>query len=206
MKLISWHFFFTSLAADLPLEELVDEVRDFDERFLVILNKHLALLGWWCFLNFFVGIPLLFYVDGWAWYFLLMNMTWAGINFGIVLLIFDHVFRRRFLKSNVFQRFEVQRHVERMLLFNIGLDIAYVFAGLWLKTLADVPGIAHPELWLGFGWSVILQGTFLFIHDNVFHFLHLLNFRKCEPFLEDVLESQLALRREEHLTAVPAPG
>jgi len=47
------------------------------------------------------------------------------------------------------------------------------------------------------GWSVILQGIFLFIHDNVFHFLHLLNFRKCKPFLEGMLEAQLAWRREE---------
>lgn len=199
MRLVPWRFFFTSITADLPLEEIVDEVRDFDERFGLILNKHLALLGVWCFLNLLVGLPGLFYLEGWLWYFMLMNLTWAFINYFVVMWIFDHKYMRRFLKGNVFQRFETQRHVEKMLLFNIGLDTAYIFAGLWLKALAANPASQHAEMWLGFGWSVILQGAFLFIHDNVFHYLHLLNFRKCEPFLEDVMESQLALRKEELL-------
>ena len=127
---------------------------------------------------------------------MLMNMCWAVINFTIVLWVFDHQFLRRFLAGNVFQRFEVQRHVEKMLLFNIGLDLAYIFAGLWLKSMGTAAGVSHPELWLGFGWSVIVQGVFLFVHDNVFHFLHFLNFRKCKPFLEEVMETQLALRKE----------
>ncbi|MCB0579556.1 MAG: hypothetical protein KDD10_09650, partial [Phaeodactylibacter sp.] len=60
MASLSWRFFFTTLAVDLPLEEIVDEVRDFDERFGIILRKHLALLGWWCFLSLAVGVPGLF--------------------------------------------------------------------------------------------------------------------------------------------------
>lgn len=195
MQPLSWRFFFTTLAAGLPLEEIVDEVRDFDERFGIILRKHLALLGWWCFINLAVGLPGMFLFKGWLWYFMLMNMAWGIINFAIVLWIFDHIFLKRFVEGNVFQRFEVQRHVEKMLLFNIGLDTAYIFAGLWLKALAAIPGMSYPELWLGFGWSVILQGAFLFIHDNIFHYLHRANFRKCKPFLEDVMETQLELRR-----------
>ena len=196
MRLIPFRFLVTSVTADLPLEEVVDEVRDFDERFTTIVNKHLALLGWWSILNLLVGLPGLYYLKGWWWYFMLMNMCWAVINFTIVLWIFDHKFLRRFLAGNIFQRFEVQRHVEKMLLLNIGLDLAYIFAGLWLKSVDVNSGAQHPELWLGFGWSVIVQGVFLFIHDNIFHFLHLLNFRKCKPFLEDVMETQLALRKE----------
>lgn len=152
MASLSWRFFFTTLVVDLPLEEIVDEVRDFDERFGIILRKHLALLGWWCFINLAIGIPGMFLFKGWLWYFMLMNMTWGIINFAIVLWIFDHIFLRRFVEGNVFQRFEVQRHVEQMLLLNIGLDTAYIFAGLWLKALAAIPEMPHPELWLGFGW------------------------------------------------------
>ena len=67
--------------------------------------------------------------------------------------------------------------------------------GLWLKALSAIPDMPYPELWLGFGWSVILQGAFLLVHDNIFHYLHRVNFRKCKPFLEDVMETQIALRR-----------
>ena len=46
MRLIPFRFFLTSVTADLPMEEVVEEVRDFDERFTIIVNNHLALLGW----------------------------------------------------------------------------------------------------------------------------------------------------------------
>lgn len=192
MKIVTWQFFFKALSTDLPLDEIVDELRDFDERFTIILRKHLAVLGWWCILNLLAGLPILFLFDGALWYFQLMNLTWAFINFSIVLWIFDHIFYVRFAEGNTFQRFEVQRHVEKMLLLNIGLDTAYVFAGLYLKALGQIPDISHPEMWTGFGWSVILQGVFLFCHDNFFHLLHRKNMKKCRPFLEEVMESQMA--------------
>lgn len=187
MKALSWQLFFRSLAEDLPLEEVVDEVRDFDERFGIILRRHIAVLGWWCVLNLIVSIPVLWLFDNWLWYFVVMNLSWAVINFGIVLKLYDHIFYRRFLKGSVFQRFEVQRHVEKMLLLNIGLDLSYFFIGLYLKTLSYVPDIGTPDLWYGFGWSVMLQGTYLFVHDFSFHLLHVINFRKCKPFLEKQL-------------------
>ena len=194
MNFITPQFFFRALVTDLPLDEIVDELRDFDDRFKIILKKHIALLGWWCVLNLAAGIPGMVFLDGWIWYFFLMNMTWAAINFLIVVWIYDHIYFLKFAEGSTFERFEVQRHVEKMLLLNIGLDAAYIFAGLYLLTLGRVPEISHQAMWTGFGWSVILQGAFLFCHDNFFHLLHRRNFRKCRPFLEDLMESQLAQR------------
>lgn len=92
MKALPWQFFFKSLSEDLPLEEVVDEVRDFDERFGIILRRHIAVLGWWCILNLVVSIPVMLYFDNWLWYFVVMNLSWAVINFAIVLRLYDHVF------------------------------------------------------------------------------------------------------------------
>lgn len=191
MKLMDWRFFVNALLAEIPLEEIVDELRDFDERFVAILQKHLAVLGWWCALHLLAAVPGLFLLKGMWWYFLLMNLSWAVINFTVVLWIFDHVFYRRFARGNTFDRFEVHWHVERMLLLNIGLDTAYVFAGLYLHTLGQVPGAAYPELWTGFGWAVILQGVFLFGLDNFFRRLHLRNFYQARQFLEERLAIEL---------------
>ncbi len=195
MQPINFLFFAEMPFKRLPLREIVDELRDFDDRFVLILHKHVAILGWWCFLNAAVGLPVLFFTEGFWWYFMLMNLSWAAINFAIVLRMFEHTVMRRFAKGNVYKRFEVQRHVEKMLLFNVGLDVAYIFSGLYLMTLAKVPGISHPELWAGFGWSVLIQGAYLLLNDNVFHWMHLVNFRKCKPFLERIIETQLALSR-----------
>lgn len=195
MEPINWRFFLRALRKRLPLREIVDELRDFDERFIIILHKHVAMLGWWCFLNAIVAVPLLLLSKGFWQYFMMMNLSWAAINFAIALRMYEHVYIGRFQRGNVYKRFEVQRHVEKMLLLNVGLDAAYCFAGLWLLTLGRVPDMAHPELWLGFGWSVLVQGAFLFIHDNVFHWMHLVNFRKCKPYLENLIETQYELSR-----------
>ncbi len=192
MKWLSWQFLFKSLQDDLPLEEIVDEIRDFDERFTTLLNKHIAVLACWCLLHFSVGIPLLFSVKGWLWYFSLMNLSWAMINFTIVFFLYDHIYRKRFLKGNVFKRFDTQQHVEKMLILNIGLDISYCFIGLYLSGL-EVGG--EIALWLGFGYAFIVQGAYLLIHDFSFFLLHRFNIKQCKPFLENMIETQIALRK-----------
>jgi hypothetical protein len=195
MRLVPLHFFFRTIAEDIPLEEVVDELRDFDERFLMIIRKHIAVLAWWCFLTTLVAIPSLFLAKGFWWYFFLMNICWSAINLTIVYWIFDHTFFQQFKSGNIFQRFDVQRHIEKMIFANIGLDVAYVFCGLFFLALSNQESIAYPELWGGFSWAIMLQGIYLFFQDLFFHRLHDLNFKKAKPFFRDLMESQLAYRK-----------
>lgn len=193
MKIVPIQFFWEKLIVDLPIEEIVDEVRDFDARFLMILNKHLAVLAWWCFLHLIIGIPMLLWSAGWLWYFATMNISWALINLWIVFKLYDHIYHRRFRKGNVYRRFQIQQHVEKMLALNIGLDISYCLAGLYMSTWM---GEGPSGMWVGFGYAVLLQGGYLLIHDISFFILHHRNYRKCRPFLEDVVETQLLLRKK----------
>jgi hypothetical protein len=57
-----------------------------------------------------------------------------------------------------------QAKMEKLLLFNAGLDIGYMAAGLWMMERSKNIQ-KNPELWEGFGKSVILQGAFLFVFD-----------------------------------------
>ena len=195
MQPLSWRFFFVALVQPLPLQDIVDELRDFDARFVQIIHKHAAVLGWWCILHFLAGIPVLLFATGFWWYFMLMGLSWAAINFAIVWKMYEHTYMRRFVRGNILKRFEVQRHVEKMMLFNVGLDAAYCFAGLYLLTLARVPDLAHTVLWSGFGWAVLVQGLFLLIQDNVVHWLHWRNFRHCRPYLERMMRTESLLDR-----------
>lgn len=194
MKTISIRFFFRALIADIPLEEIVDELRDFDEALRAIVEKHLSIFGLWSILNLAVSLPGLFLSQGWLWYFFLMNCCWALINYGVLLFIFNHVYLYRFVTGNPFTRFRVQRHVEKMMLFNIGLDVAYIFAGLYFRQLSYTTDGIISTLWSGFGVSVIMQGTFLFCQDNVIHWLHYKNFYKARPFLEQTLDELIRER------------
>lgn len=184
---LNWQFFVRPLLTDLPFEEVVDELRDFDDRFRIILRRHLSVLAWWSLLSALVGLPAIFLSTGPWPYFWMMTCSWAAINFAIVVGILYHTAYQRFARGNTFQRFRVQWHMEKMLLFNVGLDIAYVCAGLYLHTLGRLPDVAYPELWTGFGWAVLLQGVYLFGQDNFFHWLHRKNFRLARHYLEQCL-------------------
>ena len=126
MTSLSW-FLFTTLTVDLPPEEIVDEVRDFDERFgVILLRKHL--LYWaggvssthrWRTRN-------VLYRKEWLWYFMFMNMTWASSTL-LLYAGFSTMFSFRLRGGQRLPAVRsAKRHVEKMLLFNIGPDTAYL--------------------------------------------------------------------------------
>jgi hypothetical protein len=191
MKL-KWHhfrFLFTELQRPLHLDITHDELADFDQRFRLILRKHLVILGWWSLLNIAGGVIAVFFLTGTAYYFWMMGIIWGLINFIIVMAILDHTFYRKF-RRGAFERFESQRHVEKLMFLNIGIDSAYVFVGLFLREHSFACGVTNADLWLGFGWSVIIQGLFLLVQDILVYRLHRKNFKKAQPFLEKMLENK----------------
>ena len=64
---------------------------------------------------------------------------------------------------------EEQYKIQKILLFNAGLDIGYMLGGAYLiersKNTAN-----NPERLRGFGKSIILQGGFLFAYDLITYF------------------------------------
>jgi hypothetical protein len=195
-RMYHFRYFLTEITSKLHLHEPIDEIRDFDVRHRGILRKHIAVLGWWSLLNIVLGIAALIWLSGHWYYFMMMNMVWGIINFMVSMIVIDHAFFRKFRKGDCLERFEVQRHIEKMLIFNIGLDLSYIFFGLFLHAKGCAMPADRIALWQGFGISVIAQGIFLFGLDNYFHYLHLLNFRKAQPYLEKVLWEGEAVVKE----------
>jgi hypothetical protein len=190
LKLNHARFLFTELQRPLGLDAPHDdELRDFDTRFRLILRKHIVVLAWWSILNIFGGWAAVLWLSGTAYYFWMMGIVWGVINFAVAMGVFNHVFYRKFRKGDAFERFENQRHVEKLMFLNIGIDTAYVFTGLLLREHSFVSGVARTEMWLGFGWSIIVQGIFLLIQDIAVYRLHRRNFRKARPYLEKILRS-----------------
>lgn len=194
LKLRHARFLFTELQRPLNLHEPHDELSDFDTRFRLILRKHLVVLCWWSVLNIVGGLFALCCLEGVYYYFWMMGLVWGLINFAITMAIFNHTFYNKFNRGNSFERFEAQRHVEKIMFLNIGIDSAYIFAGLLLREHSFVSGVAHTDLWLGFGWSVIVQGIFLLFQDIQVYRLHRRNFRKAQPFLEHLLDKDGSYR------------
>lgn len=185
MKFAHLRYLISAFTTPLQLNQPFDEITDFDYRFRGILRRHLAILAWWSILNILFGLIALVFLRGQVYYFAMMGMVWGVINLCIALLIFYHAVFRHFQKGNAFERFEAQRHVEKILLLNIGLDFAYCFIGLLLREHGWVADVVYPELWWGFGWAVIVQGVFLFTQDLWVYRLHGSNFVKAAPFLKN---------------------
>lgn len=190
MKL-RWHhlrFLYTALKQPLDLRIEHDELDDFDARFYRIIQKHLAVLGWWSILNLLAGVAALLFLVGFWYYFLMMGLIWGLINFFITMVIFEHTFYRKFTKGgSAYARIDAQRHVDRLMFLNIGIDTAYIFVGLWLREHGWVNGVEFPDLWSGFGWSIIVQGLFLLVQDVLMTRLHHINYERAEPYFEELM-------------------
>ncbi len=65
----------------------------------------------------------------------------------------------------------MQLKSQRLFLINGGIDVAYVATGFFLKYLAPKYP-KNEERLQGYGNSVILQGSFLFVFDLVMYGLH----------------------------------
>lgn len=172
-------------AADDPvgLDEVVDELYDYDTRLRRILKRHLAHLSWWAGLNLLALALLLVLPIGRWYYFILMGFIWGIINGTIVLLLVTHTFLKKFRGGDHFGRILAQRHVEKMILFNVGFDLTYMAVGFWMRELSC--RLAQPAgMWEGFGLAVVLQGLVLFALDLRTFLLLQKHFRNVLPFLK----------------------
>jgi hypothetical protein len=64
---------------------------------------------------------------------------------------------------------KAQKKVERIFLFNSGLDLLYIGGGV---AMLQTKNAKNPERMRGYGNALILQGSFLLVFDAVEYFLH----------------------------------
>jgi hypothetical protein len=175
-------FLFTELQRlvgfDLPHD---DEFSDFDNRFRLILLQHFTIFACWSILNWVIGLIAMFILRGRAYYFSMMSGSWGVINFAIAIAFFYHTLYRKSRKGSYQERLAVQKHVEQMMFLNSGIDVAYIFVGFRLREYGFIREASYPDLWLGFGWAIVMQGIFLLVQDIMFLCLYRRNFRKAQP-------------------------
>ncbi len=130
----------------------------------------MSVLGGWSVLNIGTGVA------GWAtadqpWVrnFHLMNAGWNVVNLGIAGLGFGSALAEDPGKYDLGETIRKSEGIGRVLLFNAGLDLAYLAAGAYLALRGDRDD--EPRL-LGFGRSLMLQGAFLFTFDMALFAAH----------------------------------
>jgi hypothetical protein len=135
-------------------------------------DKNLMIgLGSWATTNFLVsGVGWATVSEGEAHYFHQMNVLWNTVNIGLAI---PGYFKAK--KSNPNLNFDksilTQHKTEKIFLINTGLDVAYISAGLLLRSNAKI-NLSKRDQFNGFGNSLLMQGGFLFLFDLTAYLIH----------------------------------
>lgn len=111
-----------------------------------------------------------------------MNIYWNSVNliiagFGLWQASNEIPF------SDFFGTLNAQNKIEKILLFNTALDVAYMAGGMYLKER----GLRlNKDKFIGFGKSIILQGAFLFTFDAIMYTFHAVHAKELPAFVQQM--------------------
>lgn len=135
-------------------------------------QKGMIVLGSWAAGNMaFSGIQM-GRTQGSARSFHQMNVWWNAVNLGIAGLGYWGSHREKGKTYDLQGSMIEQKKIEQTLLFNAGLDIGYMAAGLYLQERSRNETGDRQDQFKGWGQSLILQGGFLFVYDLTMNALH----------------------------------
>ncbi|MDF9794785.1 hypothetical protein OKW21_000048 [Catalinimonas alkaloidigena] len=158
-----WAFFQAFGQAD-------NEIISFYKQQKQITKIGMLTLGGWAVGNIAVNSLLMTQASGSRYYFYQMNTFWNVVNLALAgfgyynsLQIAPDTLQ---LSTTTDEFFGLQK----TLLFNAGLDVAYMAGGLYL--LEKAKSIErNSKRFTGYGQALILQGAFLLVFDTVLYFV-----------------------------------
>lgn len=165
-------FFSLFLAWQLSAQE-APALKDFNQQRQALTRTGMLVLGGWAIGNMSVsGLSLATGSFGQRprrRAFHQMNLGWNAVNLAIAGFGYFGAPTDPASLSLV-ESLQAQESIQRTLLFNAGLDLAYMAGGAYLLERAKTS--PKPARDRGFGRAVILNGAFLFVFDAVLFWLH----------------------------------
>jgi hypothetical protein len=151
---------YQALSSGAPAMNAINHSRE------LMLEHGMGLLGTWALLNLLVSGYLATQSDvrTETYYFHQMNIGWNFVNALLAVAGILRAHPNQVEGMDLAISLAEQFTTEKILLFNAGLDVAYLACGSWLRARS---ASAHklPERLLGFGRSLWLQGGFLLLFD-----------------------------------------
>ncbi len=162
---------------EISIETLNLEVNETRQR---RTSRGMGVLLGWSVLNMGTGAVGYFTTDGATRYFHQMNAAWNAVNALIAGFGLANARREDPTQFDSLQTLEEGRRLEKILLFNMGLNVAYMSAGAYLWERGR--RIDDDRL-RGYGPSLIVQGGFLLIFDST---LFTLQNRASNAYVDDL--------------------
>lgn len=172
------------LTCVLYFQPVFSQVAEFQTEFNRI-NKNLMVgLGSYAVSNFvFSGIGYSTATTEQAERFHEMNVIWNTVNLSLAVPGYLKATRDGEAMSRE-EMIKMQKKTETIFLVNSALDVGYMAAGLWMRSLAANQQ-GQEELFRGYGNSLILQGSFLLAFDLFAYLVHHEHSRKL-PILDKI--------------------
>lgn len=129
----------------------------------------MGILMTWAGLNMAVGSVGYFSASGRSKYFHQMNAGWNIVNAGIATAGLISAAGEAPGNLGPVETVRQAEFLEKLLLFNAGLDVGYAMFGLYLKERGRR---TNAERLRGYGDSLLIQGGFLFLFDLGLYWVH----------------------------------
>jgi len=136
----------------------------FNQERLSRTRNSMWVLGSWGVANLAVGCIGLRRAQGEDRAFRQMNLAWGAVNLGLATAGWWTATHTDPATFDLYESVRQHHRLQKIFLFNAGLDLAYMTGGLWLKERAKT-AVRRPERLRGFGRSLLIQGAFLFVFD-----------------------------------------
>lgn len=143
---------------------------DFNQERLDLTKNGMLVLGSWAAINLISSPILAHHSTGSTKYFHQMNGGWNLFNIAIAGVGYYQATKLGQCDLSLANSLLEQQKIEKLLLFNAGLDVAYVATGLYLIQKAK-NSTNNQDRFKGFGQSLILQGAWLFVFDVGFYWV-----------------------------------
>ena len=139
---------------------------DFNKMRLKKTQTAMTILSGWAVVNIGSGLILQANTTGEDKYFHQMNAAWNSVNLVIAGMGYFRAKNTDPGSFNLAQTVHEYHKIQKVLIFNAGLDLAYVAAGFYIMELGNSrgTGIGRAKA-RGWGKSIAVQGGFLFLFD-----------------------------------------
>lgn len=148
-------------------------------------QKGMLVLGGWAVANILSGSIYAGKTEGAQRYFHQMNIGWNAVNLGIAALGYYQAVTADPDTWSLAESIRRNYNLEKILLLNTGLDLAYMAGGFWMQEKAK-SATEYPERLKGFGRSLVLQGAFLLVFDIASFAIHAADNKHFDELLGQV--------------------
>lgn len=158
-------------------------LEDFNIKRLELNQSGMIVLGSWALVNLVSSPVLASRSEGSRKYFHQMNGLWNTVNLTLAGIGYLSAARTDPAVLTLSESIKAQHTMEKILLFNTGLDLAYIVGGLYLQQRSKRGG-GNSDRLKGFGQSIVWQGAFLFLFDMGFYWVQSSHGRELLKFVD----------------------